>query len=190
MPQIGPDLWKSANSFFWYREYRDGRIEREFDLLTGRINLWGSKTPEGLKAVGWLPVSLDLAQKMRAHGEFGIPTASPAIFTRVKQGEVPIIHKEVTVYQGQRVHCKACDAVFRSESHPTTCPVCGAAVSWKCPKCGKLLETDTCADCNRPGRPIDPFETTPDKWDEVEYFVGIQGKFVNRFTVSRLITEH
>jgi predicted RNA-binding Zn-ribbon protein involved in translation (DUF1610 family) len=190
MPQIGPDLWKSANSYFWYREYQDGRIEREFDLLTGHVNQWGGKMPEGLRVVGWLPVTPDLAQKMKAFGEFGIPTAGPSIFTRVLPGEVPIIFKEVTVYQGQRVHCKACGAVFRSESTPQTCPACGASHSWKCAKCGKLLEADTCAECNRPARPLNPFETSPEKWDEVEYFIGIEGKFVNRFTASRLITEH
>ena len=190
MPQIRENLWKSALAFFWWREYEDGRQEQEYDPLTGQIMAWGPKTPDGLKRAGWLPVSADLAAKMKQQGEFGIPNAAPAVIIPVNPGEELIIYKEVTVWEGSRVHCKVCGAVFRSRGAAPACPSCGAKPAWRCSKCGELSETETCSKCQVPGQLINPFESWPEKWDEVEYFLGVKGKFVNRFTQARLITEH
>ena len=190
MPQIGPDLWKTALSFFWFRQFRDGRIEQEFDLDTGQIRPWGSKTPEGLKKVGWLPVDQELARKMRAYGEFGIPTQAPAVMIDVKPGEVPLIYKDATVWNGYQVRCKACNTVFKSIVEPKACPTCDAKPAWRCPKCTALSDTEICPHCQKKGRIIDPFEKRNMKWEEVEYFLGIEGKFRNRFNTTRLTTEH
>lgn len=162
MPEIAPNCWKAALSFFWWREYRDGRQEQEFDLLTGQISPWGSKTPEGLSKVGWLPVTPSLAQKMASCGEYGVPTPAPAVIVPVSEGEEPIIYKEHTVWDGLQVHCKACGAVFRSRGSCSACVVCGETT----------------------------IETQPSKWEETEYFLGIKGKFCDRFNGYRLITEH
>lgn len=191
MPQIGAGIWKSALAFFWWREYEDGRQEQEYDPLTGQIMPWGPKTPDGLKRAGWLPVSADLANKMKQQGEFGIPNAAPAVIIPVNPGEELIIYKEVTVWEGSRVHCKVCGAVFRSHfSPPGPCPSCGAKRMWRCPVCDELSDFEICRKCLMHGDLIDPFESRPDKWGEVEYFLGIEGKFCNRFTQARLITEH
>ena len=190
MPEIAPNRWKAALSFFWWREYRDGRQEQEFDLLTGQISPWGPKTPEGLAKVGWLPVTPDLARKMGAYGEYGMPTQSQAVILPLADGEEPIIYKEVTVWEGSQFHCKACSAVFRSKGQTANCPVCGAKAAWRCPKCDLMWDTETCPDCNAQCRPVDPFERRPARWEETEYFLGVKGKFCNRFNTSRLITEH
>jgi predicted RNA-binding Zn-ribbon protein involved in translation (DUF1610 family) len=196
VPQIGAGIWKSALAFFWWREYEDGRQEQEYDPLAGQIMPWGPKTPDGLKRAGWLPVSADLANKMKQQGEFGIPNAAPAVIIPVNPGEELIIYKEVTVWEGSRVHCKVCGAVFRSKGAVTACPSCGAKPAWRCTVCNKLSDTEFCQDCRKPfefqevGQIINPLESWPEKWDEVEYFLGVKGKFVNRFTQARLITEH
>jgi len=189
-PEIAPNCWKAALSFFWWREYRDGRQEQEFDLLTGQISPWGPKTPDGLAKVGWLPVTPGLAQKMKSCGEYGIPTQSLAVILPLAEDEEPVIYKETTVWEGSQVHCKACDAVFRSRGPATHCPVCGAKTSWRCPKCGQLQDSEICPDCKVQGNPINPLESRPARWDETEYFIGVKGKFCNRFNTSRLITEH
>lgn len=190
MPEIGPNRWKAALSFFWWREYRDGRTEQEFDPLTGQISPWGPKTPEGLARVGWLPVTPDLAQKMKSYGEYGIPTQSLAVILPLARDEEPIIYKETTVWDGLQVHCKACGAVFRSKGKPSVCPVCDAKPAWRCKKCDQLQDIESCPSCGSPGHIINPFEIQPAKWEETEYFLGVMGKFCNRFNTSRLITEH
>ena len=131
-----------------------------------------------------------LAQKMKSCGEYGIPTQSLAIIIPLAEGEEPVIYKETTVWEGSQVHCKACDAVFRSTGPATHCPVCGAKTSWRCPKCGQLQDSEICPDCKVQGNPINPLESRPARWDETEYFLGVKGKFCNRFNTSRLITEH
>ena len=177
-------------SFYWWREYQDGRIEQEFNLDTGKIMPWGSKTPDGLKKVAWMPVTPDLAQKMRSCGEFGIPTQAPSVELPVHPGEEPVVFKECTVWSGFNVHCKACGLAFKSKGLPQDCPECGAKPAWRCMKCTALSDTDICHVCNVPGRSINPFETSPVKWEEGEYFLGIKGKFVNHFNTTRMITEH
>ncbi len=189
MPQIGPDLWKVALSFFWWREYADGRVEQEFDSLTGQIRPWG-KTPDGLKRVGWMPVSADLAAKMRAYGEFGTPTNSPEVIVEVHPGEEPVIYKDCAVLMGFQVRCKACSHEFRSLARPHVCPACGAKPVYRCGKCDKLTNTKICPDCRIEGRYISPFRKGPAKWEEVQYVLGIKGKFLNRFNTHRLTTEH
>ncbi len=190
MPEIGPNLWKTALPYFWYREYLDGRIEMEFDLDTGQIIPWGPKTPEGLKRAGWLPVTQDLAQKMKAYGEFGIPTQSPSVLVALKPGDELIIYKEATVYDGFGVTCKACGGSFRMFSNPDSCPNCGARMGWRCPDCNKINDTEVCPDCKKQGRPINPLVSAPYKWEEVTYFLGIKGIFCQKFTGKWMITEH
>jgi predicted RNA-binding Zn-ribbon protein involved in translation (DUF1610 family) len=190
VPQIAPNTWKVALSFFWYREYLDGRVEQEFDLETGMIRQWGSETPANLKMVGWLPVTPDLAEKMKVCGEIGLSTTAPAMLIPVKPGDVPIIYKDCTVWDGFKVLCGACNSVFRSKGKPKVCPRCGAKPAWRCQKCGKLADAETCPDCKVTGRLVDPFMVRPEKWEEVEYFLGIRGKFCNRFNASRLITDY
>lgn len=190
MPQIGPDLWKVALSYYWWRQYADGRIEQEFDLATGRIRPWGTK-PEGLKRAGWLPITPDLASKMQAHGEFGIPTQSPSIIVDLKPGEDLEIFKDCTVLDGYQVHCKACGAVYRSFGEPEDCcRICGANPSWRCPKCDRLSDDETCPDCSLKGRIIDPLERTPDKWEDVVYILGIKGLYRLKFNSLGLVAEH
>jgi predicted RNA-binding Zn-ribbon protein involved in translation (DUF1610 family) len=192
MPQVGSDLWKAASSFYWWREYLDGRIEQEFNLETGQIRPWGSKTPDILKKAGWLPVTQDLARKMQTWGEFGIPTQSPSIIIGLKPGEQLEIFKECTILDGHRIHCKACGAIYRAfgEDRGDGCIRCGAKPAWRCPKCDKLSDAETCPDCNLKGRMIDPLERTPDRWEDVVYFLGIKGLYQIKFNSSGLIVEH
>lgn len=189
MPQIGPDLWKVALSFFWWRQYQDGRIEQEFDPLTGQIQLWG-ETPTDLKRAGWLPVTADLARKMAAYGEFGTPTQAPSVLIDIKPGEELEIFKDCQVLMGKRVTCKACGEVFHALGHPEACPKCGARVSWRCPKCNQITDQEHCPSCKVPGRQINPFHSVPDKWEEVVYILGINGKFTMKFNSTGLIAEH
>ena len=180
MPQIAPNVWKAAVSFFWWREYQDGRIEQEFDLSTGQIQLWGSKTPDGLKRAGWLPITPDLARKMRAYGEFGTPTHAPVMWVDLSPGDELIIFKEATVYNVSYV-CKACGQTIREYEKPKSCPNCGAAPSWKCDTCGKLPDVKECPDCKRECRRISPIGAESIPWEDVAYHLGIRGKFVQKF---------
>lgn len=190
MPQIGPDLWKTALSFYWWREFADGRVEQEFDPDTGQIRPWGPDlSPAGIVKAGWLPVSEDLAKKMAAFGEFGTPAQSPSISVALKPGDGLEIFKDCQVLEGMRVHCKVCNATFRSFGVPDGCPLCGAQVSWRCPKCDKIT-TYRCPSCNVLCRKIDPLETAPDKWEEVIYNLGIKGSFMMRFNSRGLLAQH
>lgn len=189
MPQIAPGTWKTGLSFFWWREFADGRIEQEFDLDTGQIRPWGGTPPDLVKA-GWIPVSPALAQKMKAFGEYGIPTVSPQILISLKPGEDLEIYKDAEVKRGLHVHCKACGANFRSFGSPEGCPFCGAQKSWRCSKCDQIRTTPTCSDCHAPSQMIDPLESSPAEWDEVIYNLGIKGKFKMRFNSLGLIALH
>jgi len=189
MPQIGPSTWKVALSFFWWRQYPDGRIEQEFDPLTGQIQPWG-KTPPGLIKAGWVPVTPDLARKMATHGEFGTPTRSPSILVNVKPGDELEIFKDCQVIEGVRVNCKACGHVFRSFGSPRSCPSCGVKPGWRCPKCDNISDTFICPTCKVQGKMIDPFQTAPDKWEDVVYILGIKGKFSMKFNALGLIADY
>jgi predicted RNA-binding Zn-ribbon protein involved in translation (DUF1610 family) len=186
MPQIAPNVWKVAVSFFWWREYLDGRIEQEFNLETGQIRPWGSKTPDGLKRAGWLPITQDLAHKMRAFGEFGAPSPAPTMLIDLKPGDELQIFKECTVYNVSYV-CKACGCIVRESEKPKSCPNCGAAPTWKCDTCGKLPDINECPDCKRECRRIDPIKAEPIPWEDVIYFLGIKGKFMQKFNSRQSI---
>lgn len=186
MPQISPNKWKCNLSFFWWRQYADGRIEQEFDQLTGQIRPWGSKTPADLKSAGWLPVTADLARKMQSCGEFGTPTHAPAMLVDLKQGDELVIFKESTVYKIS-YYCKACKSTIQQCEMPETCPMCGASAAWKCDKCGKLLDADRCSDCEQPCRLINPIVKQPISWEETIYCLGIKGKFTQKFTDKRSV---
>lgn len=180
MPQIAPSTWKVAISFFWWREYLDGRMEQEFDLETGQIKPWGTHTPDGLKGAGWLPITTDLARKTRACGEIGVPVSAPAMLVDVHPGEELVIFKEATVYKLSYA-CLACGCVVQSYEKPEVCPNCGAAPSWKCDTCGKLPDTKECPDCKRECRRINPIRSQSLPWEEVTYHIGIKGKFMQKF---------
>ncbi len=188
MPEIMSNLWKTSVSYFWVREYLDGRIETEFDLDTGQIRPWGPKTPEGLKRAGWLPVTQDLAKKMKDFGEFGIPTQSPSILVSLNPGDKLIIYKDCAVIQGFRGICKACGGAFRMFEESGSCPNCGARKSWRCPDCNKINDTIVCPDCKKTGKEINPLELAPDTWEEVMYVLGIEGVFCQRFNSQGMIT--
>jgi len=190
MPRIGKDLWKVGLSFFWYREYQDGRIEQEFDLDTGQIRLWGSETPNDLKRVGWLPMTADLAQKIRAYGEIGIPTQAQSVLIDLKPREELSCFKDCTVLQGFRVTCKACGATYHALADPDICPRCGAKPAWRCEKCGQLQDTETCPNCNQISRAVTPFVKHPDAWEDVVYVLGINGRFLIKFNSNSLVVEH
>lgn len=190
MPQIGPDLWKVGLSFFWYREYQDGRIESEFDLDTGEIRLWGAEAPEGLKKVGWLPMTPDLAQKIKVWGEIGYPVQAQAVMITLHSGEVPIIFKDCSVITGLRVTCKVCGSQFQSMARPEVCPQCGAKPAWRCDTCGKLQESEICPDCQAISRKIMPFAMRSDAWEEVIYNLKILEKFHIRFNNHWLTVDH
>lgn len=190
LPQIGPDLWKVALSFFWWRQYEDGRIEQEFDPETGQIRLWGT-TPKNLKRAGWLPVTPDLANKMREHNEFGIPTQSPSVIIELKPGDELEIFKDCSVLDGYRVHCKVCGAVYRTFGERAEhCLNCGTKPAWRCPKCSKLTDNEICPDCNLAGQIINPLTRTPDKWEEVVYILGIKGLYRLKFNSQYMVAEH
>lgn len=190
MPQIGPDTWKVALEFFWYREFEDGRIEQEFDLGSGQPRLWGPKTPPGLRRVGWLPMTSDLAGKIRSFGEIGRPTSAPSVLINLKPDEKLICLKDCAIIKGYRVFCKVCGAVFREFGGPEVCPTCGARAAWRCDNCRKLQDTEICPDCGRPGHRIIPFDSCPDAWEDVAYLLGIEGKFLLKFNSKGLIVEH
>jgi hypothetical protein len=186
MPQIAPNVWKTAVSFFWWREYLDGRIEQEFDLETGQIRYWGSKTPEGLKRAGWIPITPDLAQKMQAFGEFGTPTSAPDMLLDLQPGDELALFKECTVYKVSYV-CKACCQIIQDVQKPKSCPRCGAAPAWKCDTCGKLRQAKQCQSCLRECRLVDPIKAEMMPWEDVTYHLGIKGKFMQKFN-SKLST--
>ncbi len=189
MPQIGPDTWKMALEFYWFRIYEDGRVETEFDLDTGQIRLWGPVTPPGLIRVGWQPVTPDLAQKMRAFGEFGKPTHAPPVTINVKPGEEIVIFKDCSVCNYQVV-CKSCGTAYHTMENLEACPQCGAKPCWKCERCGMLRDDETCPDCKEKCRHITPFERRPDKWENVVYFLGIKDRFRLLFNSRGVIAEH
>ncbi len=170
MPQIAPNVWKAGYEYFWFRQYEDGRTEYLFNLETGEENLWGAKTPEGLVKVGWLPMTLDLANKIYAHGEFGYPIQDKPHVIALKPGQEPICYRDNAIITGYKVTCKACSAVFRSMSKPSVCPSCGAGIT-------TLSES----------RVVNPFILEPAKWDDTAYVLGVKGVFEIRFNSRGLL---
>jgi predicted RNA-binding Zn-ribbon protein involved in translation (DUF1610 family) len=187
MPQIGPNLWKTAVSYTWYHKFRNGREEYEFDPMTGAPRRWSKPAPEEIEIAGWLPITMDLAKKIQVYGEFGIPTASPSVLINLLPGDDLVIEKEATVYNGQKVTCQACGATTLAQTRPTSCPVCGAQAAWRCPKCGKLSDQPEC--CDVPGMMIDPLKTEPHQFDTVLYRLGVRGRYIIEFTSNRLIVS-
>jgi len=187
VPQIAPNLWHTANEFSWCREYQDGRVEHEFDPLTGAPTPWGGKTPDGLRKVSWLPMTPELAVKIRTYGEFGRPTQAATVSAALKLGEEIICFKDCTVLSGYIVQCKACGAAYRSLGEPQTCPHCGVSNSWRCPTCNKLSDDALCSNCNVQCRELPAFIVRPGKWENVVYYLGIKGKFCMKFNGKGLV---
>lgn len=185
MPQIGPNLWKASTHYYWYHRFRDGREEFEFDPATGSPHRWCKPSPDDIVLAGWLPITRDLAKKIQAYGEFGNPTASPAMLINLKPGDDLIIEKDVTVYNGQKVDCLVCGTKILVETRPSSCPVCGASAGWRCPTCGKLTDSQLC--CGVTGHMVDPLKTEPHKFETVLYRLGIRGRYIIELTNNELI---
>jgi predicted RNA-binding Zn-ribbon protein involved in translation (DUF1610 family) len=260
LPQIAPDTWKVELTFFWCRQYLDGRLEYEFDLETGEKIPWGTTTPTDLLRVGWLPMTPDLAQKIAKFGEIGHPIKAQRVFIDVHPGEIVQAFRDCSIIKGNQYTCSHCGQSFVSPDHPPKCRVCGIEEVWTCQDCGKSSTRSTC-DCGttdehpriKVGTPTvlsslmkcskcnGTFEAlvnamdTPKKcplcgaepsnvcekcqkvsekcfcycdgdkhdchlsnpiskvgfaWEDVVYFLGIKGKFMNKFNVDGLTTEY
>lgn len=190
MPEIAPNVWKMTHTFYWIREYHNGTIEREFDLDTGTIRKWGSKTPEGLKKIGWMPVTPDLAAKMLAFGEYGRASSMQSVKICLAPGDEPIIYQDKAVLHGMLYHCKVCGAEFNVFGKTDVCPACGATVMWRCPACGQLSDTEICLTCNMPGLRLTPFKKTPANFEDITYCLGIKNKFLIKFNEQGITVEH
>lgn len=129
----------------------------------------------------------DLAGKIRAFGEFGAPTRATAVTVELKDGEEIICFKDCTVLQGYLAKCRACGAVFHSLGRPDACPACNARPYWRCPTCNELRDQPTCPKCKTEGQMVDPFDSRPDRWEDVVYNLGIKGAFLLRFNEKGLI---
>lgn len=110
----------------------------------------------------------------------------------LRPGDELVIFKESTICKVSYV-CKACGHVAREYEKPKSCPRCGVAPAWKCDSCGKLHEVTedvrlfSCTECGKQCRKIKPIEGRPIPWEDVWYFVGIKGKFLQKFNSRRSI---
>lgn len=163
MPQIAPGVWKSASSFFWFRLFDDGREEFEFDPRTGNPAEWGKETPSGIKRFGWLPMTPELADKIRDYDEIGYPVSAPPVAINVQPGEVPVIYKDPSVIKGLQITCSKCKTAIRAMAVPETCP-----------RCGQSLETA---------------EVKGIMWDDVVYGIGIEGRYELKFNARYITVE-
>jgi predicted RNA-binding Zn-ribbon protein involved in translation (DUF1610 family) len=103
-------------------------------------------------------------------------------------GDELIISKEVTVYKVSYV-CKACGQVIQEAEKPKSCPRCGATPAWKCDTCGTLPDADHCPECKRECRRINPIRGVSMPWEDVIYYLGIKGKFVQKFNSKQSIIQ-
>lgn len=186
MPQIAPDTWKPALEYYWFRVHQDGTIDYEFDLDTGQIHEWGAETPKDLKRAGWLPMTEDLAQKIRVCGEIGKPTASMPVAVNLKPGEELVLFRNNRVINGVHIRCRACQLSFNSMAVPDACPNCDVVPGRRC---GREVKTaEDCKDCKKPcdAPLISPFVVQPHKFDETHCILGIKGKFQMKFNSTGL----
>ncbi len=165
MPQIAPNTWKVAESFNWFRRYRDGMVEYHFDPEDGHVTKWGEDTPDGIVRCGWLPMTPDLAAKIRSHGEFGLPVSVPPVSIDIKPGEVLELWRDCEVIHGIEVTCKACGVKFRAVELPKVCPKCKAEADWK------------------------PFTFVPAAWESAVYAIGIEGRYLLKMTPHGITVE-
>lgn len=189
MPRIDNGNWKLALEYVWLRRFKDGRVETEFDFDTGKPTLWGEITPDGIVEVSWIPMTQDLAQKISDFGEFGRPTIGPVVTINPRDGEKIVCYREGTIYTGAKVTCKACGFVYLSTEPPSACPKCQATFGMKCRKCDKIADADVCDQCGETCEQISPFDIIPVQWEQATYALGIEGRFLNKFTPLQVITE-
>lgn len=114
---------------------------------------------------GWLPMTPDLAAKIRAYGEIGAPVSVPPVSIEVRPGEVPIKYRDCEVIHGLLVTCKGCGFKFRALKTPETCPKCKAEAKWK------------------------PFNVAPAAWEDAVYAIGIEGRYLVKITPHGIIVE-
>lgn len=172
MPRIDKDTWKAGHEYYWFREYSDGHTEYQFDPETGQETLWGPKTPEGLVKAGWIPINPDIARKIAAYGEFGYPIQDKPHIVNLSQGDEIIMFRECTIVRGSQVTCKLCGQVFLAMGEPGECARCGAV---------PVVLDD--------GITSDPFSKRPASWEEVNYHIGVKGKFELRFNCNQLVVQ-
>jgi len=167
MPQIAPGVHKVASSFYWFRKFDDGRVEYQFDPIDGHQTLWGETTPAGIVRAGWLPMTSDLAGKIRAYNEFGSPVSVPPLAIDVGPDDVLQLYRECDVVHGLHVTCRGCGVFFRAMTVPDSCPRCKAESAWE----------------------PSPFQVKPMVWEDATYFLGIEGRFLVKLHPSCITVE-
>jgi len=189
MPQIAPDTWRVGYEFSWYREYQDGRIEYQFDPGTGQQMCWGQETPKGLERVGWLPMTPDLAAKIRSSGETGYPVHAFPVAIKVNPGDRLICARDCTILDGSLITCKVCGFEFRTLDQPNICPDCGTEVARRCE--GALKTVRECEGCTKQcsAEVVSPFIARPDRREDAVYILGIEGRYEQKFNSRGMITE-
>lgn len=165
MPQIAPNTWKVAHSFYWFRKFADGRVEFEFNPEDGSPTKWGKTTPDGIVRCGWLPMTPDLAAKIRSYGEFGLPVSMAPLAIDIKPGEVLQRWRDCDVIHGLQVTCKNCGVKFRALKLPRVCPKCKAEAAWN------------------------PFHVVPAAWEDAVYALGIEGRYLIKMTPHGITIE-
>jgi hypothetical protein len=154
--------------FTWYRKYRDGRVEFEFDPQTGAATMWGKEAPDGLIEFGWMPMTISLARLIAAYGEVGVPNDCQLVSVKLRPGEIPVIYRDRQSAKGALVECKCCQGVFRTTKPPVKCPFCEVT-----PESGDP----------------DPFKKQQAAWEEATYVIGISGRFTQTFNRAGMVTE-
>jgi hypothetical protein len=163
MPEIRPGVWRLAIDSYWVRRFEDGRVESEFDPLTGIKTKWGDTTPKDIIEVGWHPITPDLANKINALDEdIAVPSRLPPVIIQVKPGETLVFHKDRGIFHGTHAKCKSCGYEFLLFGDPTVCPSCSAS----------------------------SFEVMPRTFENTTYLVGIDGKFCTVFNGNMITTEY
>lgn len=163
--RVPPFLHYNPPVYFWIAEYNDGQALPQFDVESGKENLFKDIDQSKLKRFGWYPFTLEFAEKIGEAGVVVRVLPLPHHVLELKSNQRLIAKREQEIKNYSFHRCLKCgftwqwgefkepvlpvskeahvDAVVQNDKEvkyvSPICPSCGAFNVWICPDCKRLL---------------------------------------------------
>lgn len=166
--------------FMWIAEYEDGTCLPQFDPGTGEEHLFKEVDLSRLRAFGWYPFTVELAEKLKHRQVLVVPSSSSYVRLKLGDDQKLFQKKEQEIIDFSYRFCTRCGMTWyfkdekaksppgllvSSKRHVETgvfdgkevkyvsavCPRCGAFNTKKCSKCNVWISLRfLCSQCKKP----------------------------------------
>jgi hypothetical protein len=177
-------------TYFWVIILKDGKSAiPQFDLETGKENLWKDIPVDQITKAMWYPFSEEFARKVAiVNNILTLPTRNPVLSVDVPVGSKVAIYRPHEITRYDYYQCRMCGAqIFWDGSGELHCPNCLARNEWYCKRCKIVVDKPLykingevrCPFCEEKGEPyglnkIQMLDLVGGMAHEVNYCLGIE----------------